>query len=380
MSCSRFEQVRKESSPIVRDLARRQGESLVSCYVPFARAGKDVRQNGIQLKNCQRTIAAARDAGATDERTAAAAARALAQRAELADNPRAPRATGLALFASADECVTLDSAAPFPSLVTIAPRYYLVPLVPLTTTMPATLVLALSRHVVRLVDAATGKELALPDEVPRSLTEVVGSERREASLHQHSVGTGAVFHGHGEGSDDVLPEIEIYCRRIAHALAGELERTRPIVVLAGDVQITAIFRRAAHNWSLLDEQIGGNHDRTPAAQLAALAAPLAAAHQSTEHAELRALYGARSAEQRASDDPHDIAAAAHEGRIATLLLEQSAAFDEPRVRAARDPHCVQPEGPFNSEAVLTLRCGGDVRIVPAAQMPTRSPQAAIFRF
>ena len=352
----------------------------MSCYVPFARAGKDVRQNGIQLKNCQRTIAAAHDAGATDERTATAATRELARRAELADDPRAARATGLALFASADECVTVDSAAPVPSLVTIAPRYYLVPLVPLTTTTPATFVLALSRHVVRLVDAATAKELALPDDVPRSLMDVVGSERRQASLQQHSVGTGAVFHGHGEGSDDVLPEIETYCRRIAHALAGELEGSRPIVVLAGDVQITAIFRRAAHNWPLLDEQINGSHDRTSAARLAALAAPLAAAHQSAEHAELRALYGARSGEQRASDDPRDIAAAAHEGRIATLLLEQAAALDEPRARAAREPHGVQPEGPFNSEAVLTLRGGGDVRIVPAAEMPTRSPQAAIFRF
>lgn len=91
----------------MRGLARGQGESLVSCYVPFARAGKDVRQNGIQLKR-------------------------------------------------ADECVTLDSATPLASLVTIAPRYYLVPLVS-ETTMPPLLVLALSRHVVRLIDGATAR-------------------------------------------------------------------------------------------------------------------------------------------------------------------------------------------------------------------------------
>ena len=41
---------------------------------------------------------------------------------------------------------------------------------------------------------------------------------------------------------------------------------------------------------------------------------------------------------------------------------------------------IQPEGPFNREAVLTLRCGGDVRLVPAADMPTDAPQAAIYRF
>ena len=254
------------------------------------------------------------------------------------------------------------------------------PLVPLTTTSPPLLVLALSRHVVRLIDRATAQELPLPPDVPRSLTDVVGSERRAPSLQLHSVGNGAVFHGHGEGDDDLLPEIEIYCRRIASALESELARASATVVLAGDVQITAIFRRAAAEWPLLDEQINGNHDRTAAAHLAALATPLAAARRSAEHADLKALYGARSAEQRASDDPVDIAAAARAGRIETLLLERGAALDEPRLRAARAPHSVQPEGPFNSEAVLTLRCGGDVRVVPAAHMPTPAPQAAIFRW
>ena len=73
-------------------------------------------------------------------------------------------------------------------------------------------------------------------------------------------------------------------------------------------------------------------------------------------------------------------AAARDGRIDTLMLERNAALDEPSLRAAREPHTFQPEGPFNSEAVLTLRGGGDVCVVSAAAMPTRSPQAAIFRF
>jgi len=352
----------------------------VSCYVQFARAGKDVRQNSIQLKNCQRTLAAACAAGAIDERTTTAATRELARAAQTAENPRAPRGTGLALFASAGECATLESAVPFASSITIAPRYYLVPLVPLTMATPPVLILALSRNVVRLIDRATAHELPLPPDAPRSLEDTVGAERREPSLRQHSVGAGAVFHGRGEGSDDVLPELETYCRRIANALASELARSGATVVLAGDVQITAIFRRAAVGWPLLAEQIYGNHDRTPAAQLAAFATPLLGARQSAANAELKTLYGARSAEQRASDDPLDIAAAARAGRIDTLLLEHAAALDEPGLRAAREPNAVLPEGPFNSEAVLTLRCGGNVRVVPAADMPTPAPQAAIFRF
>lgn len=368
------------SSQVLRDLARAEGRSLVSCYLKFARAGKDVRQNGIRLKNCARVLAAARDAGVVDERTVATAASELARAAEATADPHAARATGVALFASATEYATLEAAAPFASSVTIAPRYYLVPLVPLAAAKPAGLILALSRHAVRLVDAGAARDLPLPPGTPRSMAEAVGSERREPTLQQHSVGMGAVFHGHGEGDDDELKEIATYCRQVASSLAAQIARSGATVVLAGDGKIVAIFRAAASGWPLLEEHIHGSHDRTPATQLAAFAAPLLAARQHAMNAELKTLYGARSAERLASDDPLDIAAAARAGRIDTLFLEQGAALAEPGVRMALEPLAVQPEGPFNSEAVLTLRSGGEVRVVPAAEMPTAAHQAAIFRF
>jgi len=369
------------SSQLVRDLARRQGESFVSCYVPFARSGKDVRQNAIHLKNCQRAIAAARTAGDLDALTTAAAARELNSAARTAEDPRAPRpAGGIALFASPDECVTLESPAEFVPLVTIAPRFYVLPLVPFMTATPSLFVLALSLHSVRLIERASARELPLSPDVPRSLTDVVGTERSAPSLQQHSVGSGSVFHGHGEGEDDVLPEIEMFCRRVAQGLASSIDRSGATLLLAGDVQITAVFRRVASGWALLEQPIHGNHDRTSATELAALAEPTFREWQRTAHAELRALYGARSADRRASDDLIDIAAAARAGRIDTLLLDKAAALDEPRRRAAREPHAAQPEGRFNNEAVLTLRCGGEVRLVATDEMPTGAPQAAIYRF
>jgi hypothetical protein len=373
--------VLQPTSQIVRELAGRQGESFVSCYVPFARSGKDVRQNTIHLKNCQRAIAAARANDEIDALTAARAALELSNAARAAEDPRAPRsAAGIAVFAAPDDSVTLESPVEFAPSVTIGPRFYLLPLVPFTSAAPSVLVLALSRHSVRLVELATARDVPLPPDVPRSLTDAVGIERKTPSLQQHSVGTGSVFHGHGEGEDDVLPEVETFCRRIAHGLAATIERTDARLLLAGDVQITAVFRRVAPSWPLLEQQIHGSHDRTSSAELTALAEPLIAAWQNATRANLRARYGARAADHRASDDPIDIAAAARAGRIDTLLLDEVAALDEPRRRAARAPHAAQSEGPFNNEAVLTLRCGGDVRLVAASEMPTEAPQAAIYRF
>jgi hypothetical protein len=375
--------VLQPSSQLVRDLARFQGDSFVSCYVPFTRSGKDVRQNAIHLKNCQRAIAAAGENGGADPRTTAAAARELNNAARAVEDPRAPRrASGLALFASPGECVVLESTAPFASFVTIGPRFYVVPLVPCTTGTPSVFVLSLSRHVVRLVEYPSAREVELANGVPRSMSDVVGDERRDATLQQHSVGNGSVFHGHGEGDDDLLPEVEVFCRHLAHALASNVDRSDALLLLAGDIQVTAVFRRAAAaaGWTLLEEQIHGNHDRTTAAQLAAFAEPLVSAWQRTTNPDLRELYGARSAEGRASDVAGDIAAAAEVGRVDTLLLDRTVALDEPQLRATQEPHTIQPEGPFNSEAVLTLRHGGSVHLLAPTDMPTGAPQAAIYRF
>jgi hypothetical protein len=366
----------------VRDLARTQGEALVSCYVPFARSGNDVRKNAIHLKNCQRAIAAAAENG-SDGRAAAVATRALTNAARFAEDPRAARsAAGLAWFAAADDCVVLEAPAPFASFVTIGPRFYVLPLVSYTSSAPPVALLCLSRHAVRLVEIPSGRERALAAGVPRSVADVVGDERRDASLQRHAVGAGNVFHGGGEGEDDLLPELEVFCRHLAHSLSSNVDRSEVRLLLAGDVQITSVFRRAAGTmgWKLLEEQIHGNHDRTPAAQLAAFAEPLVGAWQRTTYPDLRELYGTRSAEQRASDVSIDIAAAAEIGRIDTLLLDETVALDEPRLRATQEPHAIQPEGPFNSEAVLTLRHGGNVRLLSPAEMPTGAPQAAIYRF
>jgi hypothetical protein len=370
--------VLQPSSQLVRDLARPQGEALVSCYVPFARAGKEVRQNAIRLKNCQRVLSAARARRSLDERTAAVATRELALAAQ--EDPRAIRRDGLALFAWQDQSVVLEAAAPFGPLITVAPRFYVVPLLPFVTPAQPTFVLALSRHALRVVEQATGKELPLSADVPRSVSDVVGAERRSPTLQQHSVGTGNVFHGHGEGEDDVAPEIELFCRRIAIGLAGTLDRGTATLILAGDVQIAAMFRRTAGSWTVLSDAIHGNHERTPAAELARLADPIVAARQDTARAELKTLYGARTAAHRTSADLAEIGAAARAGRIDTLLLDEAVALTDPRRRAAREPHAIQSEGPFNNEAVLTLRCGGDVRLVAASEMPTPAPHAAIYRF
>ena len=156
-SCCVFRQVRNQSSQIVRDLARRQGESLVSCYVPFARTGKDVRQNGIQLKNCQRTIA--QRANATPSTSARRLPRRASSRAprSTAQESRAPRGRArLVRLAGRVRDARVPAAVLVP-LVTIAPAVlHRAARAVARRRCPPVLVLALSRHAVRLIEPRDG--------------------------------------------------------------------------------------------------------------------------------------------------------------------------------------------------------------------------------
>src|SRR5690606_38675749 len=120
------------------------------------------------------------------------------------------------------------------------------------------------------------------------------------TLQPHSVREGTVFHGYGGTGDDRLPELETYCRRLDDALTDDIAERHPElarlpIVLAGDVQVTAMFRRAARRLSLLEESVDGNHDRTLPTELKTLAWPIIAARIAPEDAELVRLYQERLA-------------------------------------------------------------------------------------
>jgi hypothetical protein len=367
------------SSQIVRELALRDGGQLLSCYLPLARAGPAVRQNALHLKHCQRAVAAAAESGAADDRTAQTLLRELEQTADTLENPSATRVAGLALFATPDDCVTVETAALSAPLVTVGPHFYLVPLLPSALDARELKIVALSAHAVRLFVGWPPREVEAPPHMPSALTDVVGTDVRPPTLNRHGHGSNSVYHGHGDENDDELAELEAFCRGVNTALASRLDPAIDRVLLAGDVQITAVFRRIASSWPLLKEQIHGSHDRTSAAELAQLAAPIVASWRKAADAELRELYHVRAANGRASDELAKIDSAAHAGRIDILLLDESNAAAN-REGAMRSAPAVEPAGPLNAAAVWTLRCGGSVRLLASGDMPTRKPHAAIYRF
>lgn len=346
-------------------------EQKISCYLPVERAGRETRQNTIQIRNMLRRLESAlRDKGRDKRAVDMTIAR--VDEAIGTEPPTSLRQSdGLAVFAAGDDCRIFGCRARFVPRLSIARRYDVLPLVPLVDDELHGTALVLARHCVRVIDISHDDvhELELDDDFPRAWTDAVGTDLRQPGMQQHSVGTGAIFHGHGEGNDDVLPELEIFCRSVADALAELPDVAAKPLAVAADVKLAALFRRTATQLAVLPDTITGNYERADAETIAGLARPLL--RRRTNGEDWADVFSARLADGRASDSRGELWRAALDARIDTLLIDRDSALAE------RDG---DGEPDYNAEAVLTLRHGGKVHLLGRNEMPSTAPLAAIFRF
>ena len=96
-------------------------------------------------------------------------------------------------------------------------------------------------------------------------------------------------------------------------------------------------------------------------------------------------YGAAAASDKGSDALSDVAKAAVDGRVATLLIEADRLIPG-NINAADGALTLgQLDDPTVDDLLddlgeLVLRKGGEVVIVPAERMPTTTGAAAVYRY
>ncbi len=349
------------------------GRTRLSAYAPMVRAG-DTQQNPRRMKNLLKEARDKLDRAGLGKREIAALVGEVERRvtgrvlAEQQDH-------GLAIFAESGRCLAVRCPEPVVQQTVVGEPYYVLPLLPLLGETPRFTVLAVSQKRVRLIEASRDRGEERTAEVaglPRRLTDITGDVVRQDSLQQHSPQPTkpAIFHGQGAGDDDAQPELERYCQAIAGAVAAELGAHRR-VVLAGDVRLRAMLRRAAKHLSLTSADLDGNHDVTPPRELAARGWQIVLAAARADAAACAARFHREAGRNRASDAAATIFAAAEDGRVEVLLVDSGFATG---AEEAEHHQAV------NDAALATLRNGGTVRAIERGSMPNDSPLAALLRY
>lgn len=376
-------------------LARTESSPAVSIFLPARHDMADPRQGAVRLRNA---LAAA------EEQLLALGQRrpeidAMLRPARALEEDRAfwrDSRDSLAIFIGPDlyqlQTVPLDLA----EVTMVGRRPNLRPLLPLLTEDRRFHVLTVTADAARLLagDALGLRELDAP--LPGSTAEVAAETEYENTRHAAPaarprqgapIGMPAT-HNFGETPEEQRKtQLVEHLRRLASAVDAALRGDKAPLVLVAQPEIEGHFRALSGRLPLVEGSVqtdpaslsdGELHRRALEVAGAALPDARAAAVE-----RFQALAG--SGDGRATADLAAIMAAAHAGRIDTLLIADTA-----DVRGSYDPAAdalrLDPEpGPTGVDlaeaaAIETLSQGGTVHMLPAADMPAEAPLAGILRY
>jgi hypothetical protein len=375
----------------LQQLIQPSGEWCISIFMPIYRAGSEIQQNPIRLKNL---LAQASEALLAQGLRSPEAEQLLAPIQALQQDGSFWRGQGdgLALFAAPNFFRYYFFPCQFEESVVVNARFYLKPLLPLLSGDGRFYILALSQSAVQLWQGTRSGIITvdLPD-APTSLAEALKYDDLEKQLQFHT-GTAprpghraAVFHGQGMGRDDEKEGLKRYLRQVAAGVQRLLRDEHAPLLLAGVNYLLPIYRKVNDYPYLIEEGIFGNPEAFSDKHLHERAWAIVEPYFLKAQEEALAQYHHLAHTRRTSQDLRVIVPAAHYGRVETLFVTTDrslwGALDpQTNTIALRSDPKPGDEDLLDAAAVQALLRGGTVYALAPEQMPEESLLAAVFRY
>lgn len=380
----------------LRALAERRQWPCVSLFLPMHRTGrKDTRENPIRLKNA---------AGEARERLIAAGYPKdhAAEMLDPANDLIASRdfwlhqSDGLAVFATPDLFEYYRLPLTLRDEAVVADHFAIKQLIPLFTEDGRFYILALSQKHIRFFMATrTGiQEHPVPDML-KNIDDLRRLDETEEHLRGHSIsptpgamGTATVaLHSYGTAADkaadkaDVQRYVQAVCRRLEKHLNGE---TAPLVLAAVEYE-QAFYRQENTYPHLLARGVLGNPDGLNEDEIHQVAWETVEPHFAQARQISLGHFNDLSNTDKTSDKIEEILPAAANGRVRALYLRTDVPvwgrFDPATL--AVEAHDAPRDGDTDLlclAAIYVLQNKGTTYAVHKEDLPTDSPQAAMFRY
>jgi len=382
----------------LKELIEQPGTPCISIYLPTHRAGAEIQQDPIRLKNLlQQAEDGLAQAGQTNTQVNELLEQVRNQL--LLDVPFWQHGSdGLAVFIAPELLRYFRLPLIFDEKAVVADQFYVKPLFGLFQDEGRFYVLALSQNEVRLLEGTRYHVEALDlGNVPTSRAEALKWDDPERQLQQHPVSRGSgrggagrpdtMFHGHGVGTDDEKINLLRYFRIVDKGLQSYLADERVPLVLAGVDYLIPIYREASSYKYLSEKAITGNPEELRDEELHAHAWKLLEPEFKNTQQAAALLYQEQAGKEtpQASNQIEEIIQAAYGGRVSQLFIRQGAEVWGSYDRATNQVN-VHKDQTDSSEDLLNIAAcdtflnGGTVFVAEAENMPDSSPAAAIFRY
>jgi hypothetical protein len=382
----------------LRALVDQSEAPCVSLCMPMHRANApEVQQDPIRLKNLLRQ---------TEERLveqgklkAPAIEKMLAPAWEIVEDTMFwhNRSDGLAMFISPSLFRYYRLPIELDESLIVNDRFHIRQLLRLSTGDGEFYLLALSQDEVRLLK---GSRFSITDielkDMPTNLAEALKYDdfQKETTLHGgttqgRATRGAAVFQGHGVGPGDNTRQAHDsllrYFREVDRGLHEMLRGSNAPLILAGVEYLFPIYREANTYPHLVPEGVTGNPELLSADELHTRAWHLIEPYFAAEIQRAAAQYKNLSGTGKASSDISDIAAAACNGKVASLFISHNdhlwGTFDPEsnNVELAAD-NTSGADDLLDFVAIQAIRNGAVVYAVDPEAIPDDSPVAAVYRY
>jgi peptide subunit release factor 1 (eRF1) len=255
-------------------------------------------------------------------------------------------------------------------------------------------VLGLSLHDVRLFEGnrhSLIEVVSLPG-VPKTITDALGDELTDKHTTVASYGgsggeSSNMHHGHGGKKEETEIDAERFFRIVADAVAeGFSKPTGWPLVLAALPEHHSLFQKVNKNPLVIPNGIMINPTSVSTDKLVKLAWEAFEPVYSLKLKSLAERFEQARANGKGSDDYKEVAVAAVEGRVDTLLVEADRIIPVRITNLVtgntqkKDMNNPRVDDLLDDMGELVIKMGGDVMVLPLEKMPSETGLAAIFRY
>jgi len=380
------------TSQLMKQLLAVDEKTCLSLYMPTHRSHPENLQDPIRFRNLMKQLEASlRMKYSNDE-----IEEFLAPFAALSEDVEFWKHTsdGLAVLSAKNIIETIVVQMPVEELAIVADSFHTKPLRQFLQSADRYHVLGLTRKDIRFFEGNRHAlhEVALPTSVPRTMVDALGEELTEKHLTVASYGgtggeSNSMYHGHGSKKEETEIDTERFFRAVANSIWENYSKPTGVpLILVALTEHHSLFHQVSKNHLLLVEGIHLNPATLSTEALAEKAWAIMEPEYQSKLDRLVDMYQQAKASGKGLDKVKEVAVAAVEGRVDTLLIEADRII-EGRVTNLttgnvqnKDINNPRIDDLLDDMGELVLKMGGDVMVLPKEMMPSETGMAAVLRY
>lgn len=301
---------------------------------------------------------------------------------------------GMAAFSAKGLFIVVGLNQAVEELVIVADSFHTKPLRKLSQSLDHYHVLGLSLHDFILFEGNRDSltEIELSDDMPRTITEALGDKITDKNLTfgtYGGIGGGStpMYHGHGDKNEETEKDSERYFRMVAQAVHDHYSKPSgwPLILVALPEHHN-LFNKVNKNPLLLSNTISIDPSSISKDKLVDMAWDIMEPEYNQRLDSLIDRFEQASADGKGSDDYREVAKAAVEGRVDTLIIEADRIIPikitdyvsgETKKKDLTNP---KVDDLLDDMGELVIKMGGEVMVMPKNKMPSDTGLAAIYRY